>query len=122
MAQGIFPTTLSTDLAGNNLKHPVYGMTVTMTKFLGLGLDLKRVIELSTIKPARALGEEKRIGSLKAGMEADISVLRLLPGKWNLEDSEREILTVDRLISPVMTVKSGQVIAAKPAAQPLPVG
>lgn len=121
MAQGIFPTTLSTDLAGNNLKHPVYGMTVTMTKFLGLGLDLKQVIELSTIKPARVLGEEKRIGSLKAGMEADISILRLLPGKWNLEDSEGEILTVDRLISPVMTVKSGQVIPAKPAAQPLPV-
>lgn len=120
MAQGILPTTLSTDLSAGNLGHPVYGMTVTMTKFLAMGLDLKQVIEMSTINPARVLGEEKRIGSLKPGMETDISVLELLPGKWKLEDSEHQVIGVDNLISPFMTIKSGQVMRAKPAAQPLP--
>lgn len=118
MAQGIFPTTLSTDLGGNNLRHPVYGMTVTMTKFLALGLDLKQVIEMSTTNPARTLGEETRIGSLKPGMEADISILKLLNGKWNLVDSEQETVEVNSLISPVTTIKAGQVIPAQPAAQP----
>ena len=118
MAQGILPNTLSTDLGAGNLRHPVYGMTVTMTKFLALGLDLKQVIELSTINPTRVLGEERRMGSLKPGMEADISVLELLYGEWKLEDSEHQTLTVDRLISPIMTIKSGQVIPAKPATQP----
>lgn len=118
MAQGILPTTLSTDLGAGNLRHPIYGMTVTMTKFLALGLDLKQVIEMSTINPARVLGEEKRIGSLKLGMEADISILELLSGKWKLEDSEHQIIEVDNLISPIMSIKSGQVIPAKPAAQP----
>ncbi|MFC1915125.1 amidohydrolase/deacetylase family metallohydrolase [Chloroflexota bacterium] len=120
MAQGILPTTLSTDLTAINVKHPVYGMTVTMTKFMALGLDLKQVIEMSTINPARVLGEENLIGSLKPGMEADISILKLLSGKWQLEDSERQTVEVDRLITPVMTVKAGQVIPAKPAAQPQP--
>jgi len=118
MAQGIFPTTLSTDLGGNNLRHPVYGMTVTMTKFLALGLDLKQVIGMSTTNPARVLGEETRIGSLKPGMEADISILKLLNGKWSLVDSEQQTVEVDSLISPVTTIKAGQVIPAQPAAQP----
>ena len=118
MAQGILPTTLSTDLGGNNLRHTVYGMTVTMTKFLALGLDLKQVIEMSTTNPARALGEETRIGSLKPGMEADVSILKLLNGKWSLVDSEQETVEVNNLISPVTTIKAGQVIPAQPAAQP----
>ncbi len=118
MAQGILPTTLSTDLGGNNLRHPVYGMTVTMTKFLALGLDLKQVVEMSTVNPARAMGEKDRIGSLKSGMEADVSILKLVTGKWKLMDSEQQTLEVDTLISPVTTVKGGKVIPAQPVAQP----
>jgi dihydroorotase len=118
MAQGILPTTLSTDLAGNNLRHPVYGMTVTMTKFMALGLDLKAIIEMSTVNPARAIGEEKRIGSLRPDMAADASVLEFLPGKWKLEDSEQQTIATDRLIAPSVTVSAGRVIPAQPAAQP----
>ncbi|MFC1915391.1 amidohydrolase family protein, partial [Chloroflexota bacterium] len=120
MAQGILPTTLSSDLSNISIKHPTYGMTVTMTKFMALGLSLKQVVEMSTINPARVLGEENRIGSLKPGMEADVSILKLVPGKWQLEDTEQQTVEVDRLITPVMTVKAGQVIPAKPAAQPQP--
>ena len=118
MAQGILPTTLSTDLGGNNLRHPVYGMTVTMTKFLALGLDLKQVVQMSTSNPAHVLGEENRIGSLKPGMEADVSILKMLKGRWELMDSEQQTVEVNSLISPVTTIKAGQVIPAQPAAQP----
>ncbi len=118
MAQGILPSTLSTDLATTNLKHLVCGMTVTMSKFMALGLGLNQVIEMSTINPACALGEESRIGSLRPGVEADISILELVSGKWSLEDSKQTI-EVDRLITPSLTVKAGQVITAQPAGQPL---
>ncbi|MFC1939676.1 amidohydrolase/deacetylase family metallohydrolase [Chloroflexota bacterium] len=120
--QGILPTTLSTDVSIISLKHPVYGMTVTMTKFMALGLDLKQIVEMSTTNPARALGEEKRIGSLKPGMEADVSILELLSGKWKLEDSEQQTIEVDRLIAPSLTVKAGQVIPVDLEAQPQPIG
>ncbi len=93
-------------------------MTVTMTKFLALGLDLKQVIQMSTINPARALSEENRIGSLKPGMEADVSILELLSGRWKFEDNKGQTLEVDRLIAPSVTVRAGQVIPAQPAAQP----
>jgi dihydroorotase len=121
MAQGVFPTTLSTDLSTLSVSGPVYGLTVTMSKFLALGLDLREVIRMTTINPARALGTEDRKGSLKPGMDADVSILQLLSGAWKLEDSEQQTLKVTGLLAPVMAIKSGQPISSQPAAQPRPI-
>ena len=120
MAQGIPPTTLSTDLVLLSLTDIVYGMTVTMSKFMALGLDLKQVIEMATINPARAISTEDRRGSLKPGMDADVSILELLSGTWKLEDSEQQTIEATTLIAPTMTIKSGQLIPAQPVAQPQP--
>ncbi len=116
MAQGISPTVLSSDLNLPSLSYSVFGLTVTMSKFLALGLDLRQVIEMSTINPARAIGEEDRMGSLKPGITADVSILELLSGTWMLEDPEQP--TITELISPVVTIKSGQAITAQPVARP----
>ncbi len=121
MAQGILPTTLSTDLSTLSLTGPVYGMTVVMSKFMALGLELKQIIEMSTINPARALSVEDRWGSLKPGTDADISILELLSGTWKLEDSVGKTITATKLIAPSMTIKSGQLIPAQPVTQPQPI-
>ncbi len=118
MAQGILPTTLSTDLVLPSLTNIVYGLTVTMSKFMALGLDLKQIIEMTTINPARAISAEDKIGSLKPGMDADVSILKLLYGTWKLEDSEQQIIEATRLIAPSMTIKLGKLIPAQPIAQP----
>jgi dihydroorotase len=118
MAQGIFPTTISTDLVVPSVTGPVYGLTVTMSKLLALGVDLKQVVEMTTINPARALNIEDRWGSLKPRMDADVSILALLSGIWKLEDSEQQSIEVKRLIAPSITIKSGQLISAEPVAQP----
>lgn len=118
MAQGILPTTLSTDLTIMSVAGPVYGLTVTMSKFMALGLDLNQVIEMTTINPARALSAEDRIGSLRPGMDADVSILELLSGTWTLEDSERQTVEATKLIAPSMTLKAGNLIPAQPVAQP----
>ena len=122
MAQGILPTTLSTDLVIPSLTNIVYGLTVTMSKFMALGLDLKQIIEMTTINPARAISAEHKIGSLKPGMDADVSILELLHGTWkledSLEDSEQQIIEATRLIAPSMTIKLGKLIPAQPIAQP----
>jgi len=120
IAQGILPTTLSTDVNRPSLTYSVFGLTVTMSKFLALGLDLVQVIAMSTINPARAIGEESRIGSLKPGMNADVSILEVLSGTWKVQDPEQP--TMAKLISPVMTIKSGQEIPASPLAQPERIG
>ena len=120
MAQGILPTTLSTDLVLTSLTDIVYGMTVTMSKFMALGLSLKQVVEMATINPACAISIEDRKGSLKPGMDADVSIQELLSGTWRLEDSEQKTIEMTKLIAPVVTIKSGQLIPAQPVAQPQP--
>ena len=108
LSQGILPTTISSDIVAPSITDRVYGLTALMSTLLELGLTLTRVIEMSTINPARALSLDDRIGSLKPGMVADISIMELLSGKWEIVDSEREVLTLTRLLSPVSTVKAGQ--------------
>jgi predicted amidohydrolase len=53
-------------------------------------------------------------------MEADISILEILPGRWTLADAVGQTLEVDRLLSPVMAVKGGRPFPAHPVARPSP--
>jgi hypothetical protein len=53
-------------------------------------------------------------------MNADVSILEVLSGTWKVQDPEQP--TMAKLISPVMTIKSGQEIPASPLAQPERIG
>ncbi len=121
LAQDIFPTTLSTDVGLPSITGPVYGLTVTMSRFLALGLDMKQLVEKTTINPARALRIDNSKGNLKPGMDADVSILELRSGTWELVDAEQQVTETDTLLAPSITVKSGQLIPAKPVAQPKPI-
>ena len=111
LEQGLPPTTISTDVTRLSITGPAYGLTVTMSKFLELGLPLEEMIAMTTINPAKAIGIDDRKGSLKQGMDADISVLEIQSGRWALPDSPGEILNVTRLIRPFTTIKAGVPIA-----------
>jgi dihydroorotase len=76
---------------------------------------------MCTVNPARVLQEEKSIGSLGPGMEADISILQLRSGKWVLPDSSQENLEITEQLIPVMSVRNGSVIKAEPMLVPMSV-
>lgn len=116
--QGIVPDTISTDLTVQSLNGPVYSLTVTMSKFMALGFNLKQVIAMTTINAARSISADDIMGSLKPGMPADVSILELLSGTWELTDAQKETIKVSKLLSPSMTVKAGQLIATEPLAPP----
>ncbi len=120
LAQGILPRTISTDLTTTSVNGPVYGLPVTMSKFMALGLDLKSVVEMTTIGPASTLGIHNQKGSLKPGMDADVSILELSSGTWRVEDTLQGTLELAKLLVPIITVIAGQVIPAEPASQPRP--
>jgi dihydroorotase len=86
---------------------------VTMSKFLCLGLSLEEVIVMTTINPARVLGEEDRRGSLKPGLPAHITVLEVLNGDFLFGDGKGgESLRGNLLLEPRMVFQSGEM---KPA-------
>jgi dihydroorotase len=89
-----------------------------MSKFLALGIPLEKIIPMVTINSAKAIGIADKKGSLKPGMDADISVLEIKSGKWCVYDCNKEPLDIDKLITPFMTVKAGELIPPKPVALP----
>ncbi len=118
LAEGILPTTISTDLNHRCLKDRTFSLPVNISKFMALGLDLKQAVAMTTINPACAIHEEDRIGSLRPGMAADVSILELKSGAWTLIDTPGETVKTDKLLMPVTAIKDGKVIKAEPVALP----
>mgnify|MGYP005846027881 CR=1 FL=1 len=108
LEQGFLPTTISSDLHAYSAAHPVVNLLTTMTKFVHLGVPLQDVIQRSTSVPARLLGLEGKIGTLKPGAEADVAVVRELEGEFKLWDCMGDSLVSSRLLSPVLTLRAGR--------------
>ena len=109
---GLIPSIISTDMV-SIVRSAAQSLTVVMSKFINLGLTVEQVIEMTTINPARALGEEGRRGSLKPGMAADITVLELTKGDYCFVDGTGgERMQGDRLLEPRMVFKRGESMPA----------
>jgi dihydroorotase len=135
---GILPTTLGGDLHGYNIKFPdggrwyrgmftdtadmeppeeaslpfstPYGIHHAMTEMMALGVTLPQVVAMSTSHAASLLGMQDRIGALRPGMDADISVFRVLEGEWTLRDSNGAEVVAYRLLHPECAVRAGKMI------------
>ncbi|MBI2871699.1 MAG: amidohydrolase/deacetylase family metallohydrolase [Chloroflexi bacterium] len=111
--QGLLPHCISTDLTVPGRQRTVHSMTEMMTRFLGLGFTLDDVVTMCTLNPAKALGEENRLGTLGTGRQADISVLEIRDGDWEVVDVVGGKLRVQKAVVPVLAVKRGQVFTAQ---------
>jgi dihydroorotase len=107
--QGLLPHCISTDLTIPGRLNTVHSMVEIMARFLGMGFTLDQVIAMCTVNPARAIGEDARLGSLAVGRQADISVLEVREGQWVVYDTLRASMKIDKTVVPVLTVKRGRV-------------
>jgi len=121
MAQGFTPATISSDLHALNVAGPVFDLVTTMSKFLYLGVSLSKVIEMTTLKPARLIRMEKDLGTLRAGAYADLTLLKLLDGPCSLSDAGRgvpvETVVADQILAAAGAVRDGQLIFFHPASR-----
>ena len=114
--QGWVPDTISTDIhrahaAPNGV---VVDLPTTMAKFLYLGLTVNQAIEKVTANPVRILKFPERIGSLEPGGVADVSVIQIQPGDFELLDSNRQKRRVPQRVTPVAAVRAGKLTLAVP--------
>lgn len=110
LEQGFVPDTISTDLHVSSLAKHAFSMPSVMSKFMHMGMSLGDVIRLSTEAPARILGMEGEIGTLRVGACGDVSVLRLEEGEFPLSDTEGVVELIKRRLVPVATIRAGQVM------------
>ena len=83
-----WPDTISSDIHRFNINGPVFDLVTTMSKFLFLGMPLETVIRACTLNPARIMSMDDRLGRLRPGGQADVTLLRLTDGNYELFDVE----------------------------------
>jgi len=110
--QGFLPDTISSDLHTYSLTSPAVDLVTTMSKFLHMGLSMQEVMQRTTVAPAKALGMESELGTLRIGTVADVALLEVIEGEFELVDCEGERLTAKRLLQPSMIVSKGSVVSA----------
>jgi dihydroorotase len=140
---GVLPDTLGADMHGYNTTMPKprgtpdthpdkdemhlfagkqnFSLASAMTSMLALGMDLTHVVKMVTINPAEMLRMTDEIGSLKVGMEADISVLHDERGRFLLQDNEGTKVIAERLLRPAFCLRAGQRYDADAIVLPRPI-
>ena len=104
--QDIAPASISTDITKPG-REAVKSMTHTMGKFLALGFSLQDVVRMSTLTPARIIGQEAELGSLAEGTTADVTVLEVAQGRWRYADAHGATITGEQALRPALTFKGG---------------
>jgi dihydroorotase len=112
LSQQFWPDTISSDLHTYSLPHPVHDLMTCMSKYMHLGIPLYESVRLTTEAPAKVLGLEGQIGTLKPGAEGDVSVFRIEDGLFTFTDSYGNTREGTRKLVPVVTVKGGEVFPA----------
>jgi dihydroorotase len=136
IAAGIRPTTLGADMHGYNVRvpdaaadraaNPFFGvapfnLTNAMTKLLALGLPLPEIVATVTSNPAIMLGMADSIGALRPGMAADVSVLDIRDGHFELRDNSGETVISPAMIIPGFALRAGRRFDATSPLIPPPV-
>jgi dihydroorotase len=114
--QGFLPDTISTDLTLTSAtRGPVWDLPTTMTKLLHFGMPLQEVVRRATAAPARIMGYEGTVGTLKPGANADVSVFELREGNFELRDTDGNTIMAKRRLVAQVTVKDGRIWYERPA-------
>lgn len=138
LAAGIRPHTLGADMHGYNVRvpdagadaegrsgNPFFGvapfnLTHAMTELLALGMSLPEIVATVTSNPARLLRMEDKIGALQPGREADISVLEVRNGRFELQDNSGARVVSPEIITPVFALRAGRRFDATSPLVPAP--
>jgi dihydroorotase len=114
--QGFLPDTISTDLTLTTAtRGPVWDLPTTMTKLLHFGMSLEEVVRRATASPAKIMGYDGTVGTLRPGANADIAVFELRDGQYELRDSDNDTIIAKRRLLTHLTLKEGRVWYERPA-------
>ncbi len=107
--QGFLPDTIGSDIHALGINGPTFDLPTTLSKMLNLGMNLDEVIRASTQNPAKVIGLEGEIGTLREGSIGDICVLEIKKGTFMFNDCFGEEMEGNKKINPVITIIGGEV-------------
>ena len=109
LAAGFLPDIISSDLTLDKFNIPPYAKNLlfVMAKYRTLGMELMDILRAVTAVPARIMGMEGKIGTLKP--DADIVILKQKDLSFTQKDFRDEELTSHELLVPQMTMCAGEI-------------
>lgn len=110
MAQDIVADVISSDLQGVNVTGPCHSLAHVMSLFLNNGYALNDVIQRVTINPAKLRGLDGRIGSLRVGLPARVTVFDVEAGDYTFRDTKGLTRQGDSMIVPQWCLMDGEII------------
>ena len=117
MKQGLYPTTISTDLHLRNIGGPVWDLSLVMSKMLAMRMPLHEVIAAASTRVRKAIREPWQ-GLLAPGARADFTVFTLEDMPCSLPDAMGHPLDLQHLIRPCHVVLGHRVLPAKSRYEP----
>ena len=109
MAQGVEPTTISSDLHTYNVDGPVYDLVNVVNKFLYLGMSLDDALAKVTSVPATTILMPGQVGTLAVDAWGDAVIFELREGEFRLVDANDAVRISKQILEPVVVVKGGRV-------------
>jgi len=109
---GFLPDSISTDIYNLNTRGPVFDMPTTMSKLLYLGMTFEDILVRTTANPAKVVNRIPMLGTLQTGAPADIALLAIEEGSFQLIDSQKNAVTAKKRIISRLTICRGKRMAA----------
>jgi dihydroorotase len=115
ISQGWIPDLITTDIGAQTPQTPAGQLLPwVMTQFLHLGLTLEQVIERVTVTPTKVFKFQEKLGTLEPGAAADVTVIDLQQGSFELGDQQGNKRTAKQRFVPVATVHGGTLTKIDP--------
>ena len=111
LAAGFPPDTISSDVHALCAEGPAFDQVTTMSKFLHLGMSMNDVVKGSTETAAKILSRPD-LADLSVGSTADISVMSLDDGAFELTDVVGETVTSNQRLTSAGVVRGGKKFSA----------
>jgi predicted amidohydrolase len=108
---GFFPDLIGTDVVLRSVyRNRTFGLLYVMSKHLALGMPLAQVILACTATAARVIGLEGKIGTLAAGANADIAILKIREKPMRFQDGYGNAVEGGEMLIPQVTIKNGRIV------------
>lgn len=112
IADGFIADTISTDIYNLNVKGPVFDMPTTMSKMMHLGWSFDDCLKRVTIAPAKIINRVEGMGTLAVGAPADVALLAIEDGEFQLIDSQKATVTAKQRVVSKLTICRGKKVSA----------
>jgi dihydroorotase len=120
-SQGWFPDLISTDIGSKTPQTPNGQLLPwVMTQFLYLGLTVDQIIERVTLTPTKVFKFSEKVGTLEPGVTADVTVIDLQEGNFELVDQLGAKRMAKQKFVPVAAVHGGTLTKIDPKVHEVP--